>query len=167
MSDFLVRWEGCPEGIDLVEISTTTDERKEVKQRELYVDKHQLDEEWESHPYKFMEWADRASTFRRCREIRRSELITIMFESKKKPTISQQDSMINKDLVFDELQSQYKFASSMVESMKKKTLALGELVKLHLAGYYSTPKAPKDIKENKKKMTENKLAKRKIRRSKK
>lgn len=136
----------------------------------LKINPHKLDKEWLEHAIKFQTWAEMAADAdadaKHCEEkvkTIRSEIIKSLAEGGKKPTgqiieaeyrTNQEYKEAKQDLI--EAEHTRDILDNAVSAFRARRSALENLVQLHLSGYFSSPRDPKNTNFGKKAETETK-----------
>lgn len=131
-------------------------------EKDLEIDKHRLDEEFVRQPVLFMEWAGLAAeadakakrAAEKVKTIRSEIVITAAREgipSISKPTGLQIEAYYRTNSEYKEVKEEMIDAEETaallqdaVWAFRQRKNGLEKLAELHLAGYYSSPRAPQD-----------------------
>ena len=132
-------------------------------QKELEIDRFNLDREWTNQPVLYMEYSEKAAEARKRMDEAREHLDVVKAELDKKIRKNPEDfglskitesAVVNTILlqpeysgandIYLEARHNYDVLSSLVRAFDHRKSALENLVRLHVAGYYSEPKVEFD-----------------------
>jgi len=133
----------------------------------LEIDEHNLEREWTRQPTLYFRWAQQAADARLAMdeakatvEIARAEVDSEvradperfgingkLTEKAVEATISQSTACIGAVRRFGKAKHRYDIMSALVSALEQRKSALENLVRLHLANYYSEPRTPKEHRE--------------------
>ena len=146
-------------------------------QETLYIDKYNLDYEWQRQPMLYQQWANKLAEAEKDKDKLKLDLDIeeanldrknrrILASDGDKVTEAMVKNAIMQDKNWFKSQQNYlnakhnvKVIATVVEALNHKRAALENEVKLYLAGYYATPTIPKKAKEDVEEATREKINK--------
>lgn len=152
-------------------------ERSRFMESILEIDEFNLEKEWTRQPKLFFEWAKTAADARLAMdeakaavEVAKAEADSEvranpqrygidgkMTERMVEAAVVQMDTYVEALKKYGEARNRYEVLSALVSALEQRKTALENLVKLHLASYYSEPRAPKDCEDGLEEMKKNRV----------
>lgn len=146
---------------------------------EIGINEFELDKEWVNQPRLFLKWAERLAGARKRVEEAKNELNVVRadldFEIRSNPekydlpkvtetsigaTILKQQEYAIAEKALTQAKYEEGMLEAAVEALRQRKNALENLVELHVAGYFSNPRAPEGTKEEVDEMEKRELRRR-------